>query len=136
MTVTIPESHRDLLERPIVVSLSTVMPDGQPQSTPIWTTMDGEHIIVNTARGRQKDRNLSLRSKATILIIDPEDDYHWIEIRGEVDEVSEVGAVDMINRLSLKYRGDAQYYKTPEAAQRETRVTFRIKPTHVNTSRS
>jgi PPOX class probable F420-dependent enzyme len=132
----IPDSHRDLFERPIVVALVTLMPDGTPQATPVWTMFDGTHVIVNSARGRQKDRNMQQRAKVTILAMDPEDAYRWIEVRGAVDEVTEVGAVDVINALAKKYVGVEQYYggfAPVERRDQETRVTFKIKPQRVLT---
>jgi PPOX class probable F420-dependent enzyme len=132
----VPDSHRDLLERPIVVALVTLMPDGQPQATPVWCDFDGENIIINTARGRQKDRNMQQRSRVTVLSIDPNDPYRWLEVRGEVSHVTEEGGVDVINRLAKKYRGVDEYYGgvTPvERRDQETRVNFIIKPVRVLT---
>ena len=98
----IPDQYRDLLERPIVVTLATVMPDGQPQASPVWFSFDGEHIWVNTARGRQKDRNMTERPQVTILssIGDP---HRYLEVRGVIDEVDEAGGLDHINALSARY---------------------------------
>ncbi|MBE0690091.1 MAG: PPOX class F420-dependent oxidoreductase [Anaerolineae bacterium] len=132
----IPESHRDLLDRPIVVALVTLMPDGWPQATPIWCLYDGEHVIVNTARGRQKDRNMKQRPHVTILSIDPDNPYRWLEVRGEVVAITEEGAVDVINTLAKMYRGTDSYYGgvTPlHLRDQETRVTFKVKPIRVLT---
>lgn len=132
----VPDSHRDLLDRPIVVALVTLMPDGQPQATPVWCDYDGTHVIINTARGRQKDRNMKARARVTVLSIDPDDPYRWLEVRGEVEDVTEQGGVETINRLAKKYRGVDQYYGgvTPiERRELETRVNFLIKPTRVLT---
>jgi PPOX class probable F420-dependent enzyme len=133
---TVPDSHRDLLDRPIVVALVTLMPDGQPQATPVWCDYDGTYVIINTARGRQKDRNMKARARVTVLSIDPQNPYRWLEVRGEVEEVTEEGGVETINRLAKKYRGVDQYYGgvTPiELREQETRVNFLIKPTRVLT---
>ena len=134
MAVSIPESHKHLLLDPIVVSLITVMPDGQPQATPVWVDYDGTYVIVNTARGRQKDRNMKPGAKVTILSINPKDDHDWLEVRGVVAEETEEGAVDVINSLSLKYRGNPDYYATaPEQRGKQQRVTYKIEPKRVNT---
>jgi PPOX class probable F420-dependent enzyme len=126
----IPESKRDLLERPIVVTLTTVMPDHSPQATPVWFSFDGTHIWINTARGRQKDRNMLERPVVSVLSVDPENPYRYLEVRGVVDEVTEDGAVDHINFLSGRYTGNPDYYKNnPQQRDRETRVIFKIKPT-------
>jgi PPOX class probable F420-dependent enzyme len=136
--IPIPDTHKDLLTGAVVVSLVTVMPDGTPQATPIWIDYDGTHLIVNTARGRQKDRNMQRRSKVAVLAIDPKNSYRWLEVRGEVDDISEEGAVEVINKLAKKYRGVDSYYggaAPAERATQETRVTYKIKPLHINHSR-
>nr|MCU0475444.1 PPOX class F420-dependent oxidoreductase [Anaerolineae bacterium] len=107
MSNLIPDSVKDLLDRPIVVTLVTLMPDNTPQATPVWFSWDGEHVWVNTARGRAKDKNLSQRRKATILAVDPQNPYRYLEIRGEVVESTEEGAVDHINFLSGRYTGNS-----------------------------
>jgi nitroimidazol reductase NimA-like FMN-containing flavoprotein (pyridoxamine 5'-phosphate oxidase superfamily) len=68
----IPDKYRDLLDRPIVVSLATLMNEGPPQVQPVWCNFDGTHILVNTEKGRQKYRNMSRRPSVTILAIDPD----------------------------------------------------------------
>lgn len=134
MSASIPDSHRDLFDRPVVVTLVTVMPDGQPQATPVWCMYDGTHVIVNTARGRQKDRNMTRDSKVTVLAVDPDNPYRYLEVRGTVAEVTEVGAVDVINALSERYTGKTPYYGSnapAELAQTEVRVTYKITPVRV-----
>jgi len=120
--VPIPDNVRDLFEKPFICALATIMPDGQPQVHPVWCDLDGEYIVVNTARGRQKDRNMSKRSKVTIFIVDPADDYHWVEARGHIADVSEEGANDVINRLSRKYTGHDYNNFVPG----QVRVTYKI----------
>ncbi|MBE2195075.1 MAG: PPOX class F420-dependent oxidoreductase [Anaerolinea sp.] len=126
----IPDHLKDLFsfERPIVCALGTVMPSGQPQLTPVWFDYDGTHLIINTARGRQKDRNMTRNAKVTILILDPQNPMHWAEVRGYVDEATEVGGHAMIKRLALKYRGKEEY-NLPEG---QVRVTYKIAVTKVN----
>ncbi len=132
MTATIPENMKDLLERPIVVTLVTLMPDNTPQATPVWFNWDGEYILVNTARGRAKDKNLSERRKATILSIDPSNPYRYLEIRGEVVSDTEEGGVDHINFLSGRYTGNSDYYKGNTVRMNaETRVIYKIRPIRV-----
>lgn len=130
MTDVLPPADKlDLLERPIVVTLVTVMPDGQPQATPVWFHWDGTHVWINTARGRQKDRNMLERPKVSILSVDPENPYRYLEVRGVVDQVTEEGGVDHINFLSGRYTGDSDYYgRNPAGKNKETRVIFKIKP--------
>ncbi len=128
--VQIPETHIDLLTRPIIVSLVTVMPDGQPQATPVWAdTVDGM-VRINTAAGRQKDKNLRERPMATVLVIDPENPYRWMEIRGKVVYESEGDDRAVIEKLSQDYVG------TPYQNHVDTdrRVTFHIAPERIVTS--
>jgi PPOX class probable F420-dependent enzyme len=136
VTVPIPDSFKDLLERPVVVALVTVMPNGQPQATPVWVDYDGTYVRVNTARGRQKDKNMKPGAKATILAIDPDNPYRWMEIRGQVVTESEAGALEHINALSAKYWGNPDYFASNEALRgKQQRVTYTIEPLRVNTSR-
>jgi PPOX class probable F420-dependent enzyme len=131
MAVQIRSDLQDLLERPIVAALVTLMPDNQPQATPVWFNWDGTHIWVNTARDRQKDHNMMARSQVTVLIIDHENPYRWLELRGTVDEITEEGAVDHINALSKRYFGREDFYgNNPELRHKETRVIYKIKPYH------
>jgi PPOX class probable F420-dependent enzyme len=133
MAGEIPQQYLDLFERPVVVGLVTLMPSGQPQATPVWCSYDGTHVLVNTARGRQKDFNMQRDEKVTVLAIDPENPYRWMEVRGKVAEISEDGAVDHINALAKKYRGDDDYYaRDPDLRSKETRVIYRITPVKVN----
>lgn len=133
---TIPQSHRDLFDRRVFAVLGTVMPSGQPQLTPIWVSFDGTHVVVNTARGRQKDRNLHRDGRATVCLYDPDNPYRWIEVRGRVVEETEEGGVEGINALSNKYNGQPDYYANqPGQRERETRVIYKIRPEHVTHSR-
>jgi len=133
----IPDKFSDLLERPIVVNLVTVMPDGQPQATPVWADYDGTYVRVNTARGRQKDKNMKVGAKVTVLVIDPNDDGRWMEIRGQVAVETEEGAVEHINSLSAKYGGNPDFFANKEDRRgKEQRVTYKIEPLRINTDGS
>lgn len=125
---SIPTELRDLFERPIVVSLATLLPDGSPQVQPVWCSADGDHILVNTEKSRQKYRNLSKRRMATLLAVDPDDDNRWVEIRGTVVEESEQGAREHIDQLAQRYLGVETY---PYHLEGDVRVVFRIEPRRV-----
>src|SRR5574339_127684 len=84
--------------------LGTTMPDSSPQVTPIWFNTDGEHILINTAKGRQKDRNMRARPQVALTILDPKKPYRYIQIRGVIVETTEEGAAEHISALSRKYR--------------------------------
>ncbi len=126
---TVPGSYRDLLDRPILISLATVQPDGQPQVTPVWADYVDGHVRINTAAGRQKHTNLIERPQVTVLVVDPDNGQRYIEIRGRVAEATEEGADDDIDTLAKKYLGvDSYPFRNPA----ETRVTFLIEPVHVS----
>ncbi len=128
----IPESHRDLLlpETRAYAYLATLMPDGSPQLTPLWVDTDGVYILLNSAKGRVKDKNMRARKQVAILITDPKDPFgRYIQIRGKVVEVTEEGALEHINKLSLRY--DEKPW-TPTAGQ--IRVIYKILPEKVYVS--
>jgi len=116
------------MERPILVGLATVQPNGQPQVTPVWADMVDGKVRVNTAVGRQKHTNLLARPQATILVVDPDNGQRFIEIRGRVVNSTEEGGDGVIDKLAHKYLGvDSYPWRNPA----ETRITFLIEPTRV-----
>ncbi len=119
----IPDNYLDLFQKKSFAHLATIMPDGSPQVTPVWVDYDGQYVIVNTARGRVKDRNMSLGARVAIEIMDADDPYRYIQVRGRVAEVTEAGAREHIDRLSLKYTG-APFKHRPG----EVRVIYKIAP--------
>ena len=129
--VTIPHSHRDLLARPVHGVLSTLMPDGQPQSSLVWIDYDGLDVLINTALERQKCRNMLNNPKVSLLVVDPEDTSRFIEVRGQVAEITTNGAIAHADRLTRRYTGKAQFYGDiypVERQSQETRVIVRIRP--------
>lgn len=132
MSTTIPEAYYDLLSAPNFVTLVTLMPDGQPQASVLWSSFDGEHVVLNTARGRQKDKNLAHDPRVTVIAYDRENPYRYIEIRGIAEDITNEGALEHINSLSLAYRGYEDYYKNmPQLRGVEQRMKFKIKPLRV-----
>jgi PPOX class probable F420-dependent enzyme len=128
VNVPIPSTHLDLLTRPIHGVLTTMMPDGQPQSSLVWCDYDGECARVNTTLQRQKGQNLSANPKATLLIVDPEDTARYIEIRGEM-ELVQAGArehLDEITRQYTKHPGYYGYIYPVEQRTKETRIICRL----------
>jgi len=127
----IPDEYLDLLtEKTAFAHLATKSEDGSLQSTPVWIDFDGDHVVVNTARGRLKDQNLQERPTVALSIHDPDDPYRYLEVRGKVAEETEEGAEDHIDAMSRKYLGKDQY---PFAEQGEIRVIYKIKPNHYTT---
>ena len=94
----IPESHKDLFQKPAFGSFTTLMPDGSPQTTPVWVDFANGKVIVNTALGRQKDKNVRHDPRVAITLIDPENPYRYLEIRGKVDEITQDGAENTSTR--------------------------------------
>jgi PPOX class probable F420-dependent enzyme len=131
MPVLIPSSHADLLrpEKKAFAHLALVTSRGEPHVTPMWFDFDGEHIIINTARGRLKDRILQKRPVVALAVTDPANPYRYIQIRGPVVFETEEGAFDQICDLRLKYHGDRNYPRYPG----QVRVTYKIVPEHVTT---
>jgi hypothetical protein len=129
MAEIIPEKYRDLFEKKAFASLGTLMPDGRPQVTPVWCDFDGEHIIFNSAKGRQKDRNVRRDPRVALAIIDPDNPYRYLEIRGKVVEITEQGADAHIDKMAKKYLGQDKY---PFRQPGEVRVLYKIKPEHTS----
>ncbi len=128
MATPIPESHKDLLEGPIYVELATHMKDGSIQVNPVWCNYDGEYILINSALGRVKDQNMRRNPKVTILASDPNNPYRWLEVRGEVVEITQDGADNHIDDLAELYLGQRPY---PFRAEGEVRVIYKIEPQRV-----
>ena len=84
MSQAIPEKYRDLFQKRAFASLGTLMPDGSPQVTPVWCDFDGEYVIFNSAKGRRKDRNVRRDPRVALAIMDPDNPYRYLEIRGHV----------------------------------------------------
>ena len=91
-SVNVPKEYSDLVEKRALAYLATIMPDGSPQVTPVWFDMFEGHFRVNTARGRQKDRNMTRDPRVALSIQDPEDPYRYMQVRGVVVETTEESA--------------------------------------------
>jgi len=132
----IPASHLDLLQQPIVVVLATVMPGGQPQVNCVWCLYDGTHLRLFTWRGTQKERNLRQRPQATILVIDPQNPYRYLEIRGTVEEVTSDGAEALADQLTQRYVNQPTFFGHVESEEKRDHIKLvacRIRPTRVVT---
>jgi PPOX class probable F420-dependent enzyme len=125
---TIPDSHADLFQKKSFANLVTLMPGGDPQVTPVWVDYDGKHILINTAQGRQKDKNLERDGRVALCILDPDNPYRYIEIRGKVAARTFDGADQHIDAMAKKYLGQDKY---PFRQPNEVRVLYKIQPQHV-----
>jgi len=121
----IPQKYLDLFQKPCFANLATLMPDGRPQVTPVWCDYDGTYVVVNTAKGRQKDRNMRRDKRVSLSIMDPKNPYRYLEVRGTVAEITEEGASEHIDKMAKKYLGLDKY---PNAQPGEVRVLYKIRP--------
>jgi PPOX class probable F420-dependent enzyme len=129
MSANIPERYMDLFEKKAFANLATVMPDGTPQVTPVWIDFDGNHLLVNSARGRQKDKNMERNPSVSLSIMDPDNPYRYLEVRGRVAEITEEGAEDHIDKMAKKYIDQDKY---PWRRPGEVRVLYKIEPQHTS----
>lgn len=128
VTVPVPASHLDLLTRPICGVLTTLMPDGQPQSSLVWVDHDGECATVNTTLERQKGMNLVADPRLSLLVVDPDSTGRFIQIRGEA-ELIRAGSLEHLDELTRKYTRHPRFYgyvHPLEQQEHETRVICRI----------
>lgn len=123
----IPASHEDILRKRAFAHVATVSEAGIPQVTPVWVDYDGEHVLINSAKGRKKDKNLRANPHVAVSVLDPDDPYRYLGLQGEVVEITEEGAFEHIHSLAQKYWG-RPYHQLGEG---ETRVIYKIKPTRV-----
>lgn len=131
MFINIPNDFQDLISDDVksFAFLATTMSNGSPQVTPVWFNTDSSHLLINSAKGRIKDINMRNRPNVAIVIVDPQDPYRYIQIRGRVVEITEVRAREHINALSKKYRGKDVFEVPPN----EIRVIYKISIEKTNT---
>ena len=125
--MTFPTDFLDLFtdETKALLYLATTMPDGSPQVSPVWFSIDGDYVLINTKEGRTKDKNMKARPRVAMVIQDPNDQDRYLGMRGEVVEFTREGADEHINRLSLKYYDKPWTYR-----EGQRRIINRIKPLH------
>ena len=122
-----PDAFLDLLQqKKAFANLATIMPDGSPQVTPVWFDYVDGIIRVNTAKGRVKARNMKEGSAVALAIMDPDNPYRYLQVRGRVRRIVEAGADRHIDALAKKYLGKDKY---PFAQPGEVRVMYEIEPT-------
>ena len=133
MSLLIPEKFLDLFSRPILCGITTINPDGHPHSVPVWCDYDGTHVRVNFRMGTKKVRNIKADGKLCLLVIDPQNAGHWIEIQGHAAELigEEHGARKHINQLSQKYTGNP-VYKPYGAGSSQDRLMVVIEAVKIN----
>jgi len=123
----LPEDYKDILESTALAHVATVGPNGEPQNTPVWFDFDGEHLKFSQTKARQKYRNVGREPRIALSIVDPENDYRYIEVRGEVVRIDEDPNLDFINAMAKKYLDMDKY---PFHQPGDERVVVVIEPRH------
>lgn len=129
---TIPATHADLLTTKLAfANVATLNPDGSPQVTPVWVDFDGTHVLINTAKGRVKAKNLAREPRVALSISDPDNAYRYLGIQGRVVEMTEKGGDAHIDKMAKKYLGKDSY---PFRTAGEVRLIVKISPDKVHTN--
>ena len=129
---SIPEKYLDLFgSKKAFANLATIMPDGSPQVTPVWFDYKDGRVRINTARGRVKARNMKVGTKIAIAVLDPDNPYRYVQVRGTIISETENGADAHIDSLAKKYLGQDRY---PFRQSGEQRVMYEVNPTSVQAS--
>jgi PPOX class probable F420-dependent enzyme len=123
MAAAVPEKYLDLFQKKAFGAFTTLMPDGSPQTTPVWVDHRDGQVWVNSAVGRLKDRNVRRDARVAVTIIDPDNPYRYVEVRGQVKEITESGADAHIDAMAKKYMGVDKY---PLRQPGERRVLYKI----------
>ena len=123
-----PPAPRDVFDKTAFAHVPTVGAAARPQSTPVWVDYDGTHVRFNTARGRIKDRNLERNPQVALSVLDPDNPYRYLQVRGRVVEMTEQGADAHIDALAKKYLDQDRY---PFRRPGEVRVMVKIAPDSV-----
>lgn len=131
MPVNLPPHLVQLIDKKTFVHLATVMPDGSPQVSPVWIDHEGGYIVINSAKGRVKDRNIRRNPKVALSLVDPDNPYQTVSVRGRVVEITEKGADRHIDRMAKKYLGQDKY---PYRKASEVRVIYKVLPDQVSES--
>jgi PPOX class probable F420-dependent enzyme len=127
-TTTVPESLVDILDDKGFAHLATLGPDGAPQVSPVWYDWDGTYVLVSHTKERQKFRNVKRDARVALSILDPDNPYRYLEIRGVVEEIVDDPDKTLIHKLAKKYRDLDSY---PYDGPGDNRVIFKIKPNKV-----
>jgi len=128
---SIPATHADLLTKRSFAHVATLNADGSPQVTPVWVDFDGTNVLINTARGRVKARNLAREPRVALSIADPDNPYRYLGIQGRVVEMTEAGGDAHIDKMAKKYLGRDTY---PFRRPGERRVIVKIAPEKIHTN--
>lgn len=126
----LPPKVKAMLQKPVFVHLATAMDDGSPQVSPVWVDVDGDTILINSAEGRLKDKNVRGDKRVAISATDPDNPYRAIMIRGRVIEITNDGAEAHIDKMAKKYMGKDKY---PYHSADSKRVIYKIEAEKIAT---
>jgi PPOX class probable F420-dependent enzyme len=129
MPDTFTDGARALIAKQVLAHVASLDADGSPNVTPVWVELDGDDLVINTALGRAKARNLASDARVAVSIVDPEDNHGVVALRGTVVGFTTVGADEVIDRLAMKYTGEDSY---PFRREGEVRVTVTIRPDRIS----
>jgi PPOX class probable F420-dependent enzyme len=118
------EKAKKLIDGKNLASVATLMPDGSPQVAPVWVDREGDYVVLNAARSRQRTKNLKRDPRVAISIYDQNNPYSNISIRGEAVEITEEGAEDHIDSMQMKYHGSPKY---PNHNPKDPRVLIKVR---------
>ena len=128
MPAQLSDKARELIHRPILATLAPIDGQGRPHLTPLWIDLDGDDLIINTAQGRAKARHIEANPEVGVTVIDPDDPYNVVALRGTVTDITTDGADAHIDALAKKYLGVDSY---PMRRADEVRITGRIRPDRI-----
>lgn len=121
----VPESHADILDKIAFAHVATIGPDGAPQNNPVWFDWDGELLSFSQTTTRQKYRNVQRDPRIAVSVIDPDNPYRYLELRGTVESIDDDASNAFIDQMAKKYIGEDQY---PWHQPGDHRMIVRIRP--------
>lgn len=134
MSIAIPDSHLDLLNDPVVVTLTTIAENGDPYSIVTWKRWDGECIRITSDAGTRKHRNIVANAKVAVLVLDPKNTQRYLSIGGIVEDIVATGVVEELDKQTQHFTGHEHYFGAHEPVENEATfdgVFFKIRPTRV-----
>lgn len=126
-TTVIPETHAALLNSTALAHVATIGPDGEPQVNPVWFDWTGEELLFSQTTTRQKYKNVQRNARIALSIVDPENPYRYLEVRGTVVRIDDDPDKAFIDKMAQKYLGQEKY---PWSRPGEQRVVIVVRPEH------
>lgn len=131
--MTLSSEVAEWFEQEVFAAFATKSPDGSLNLTPVWVDHDGEHVLVNTLRGRRKEKNVRRDPTVALMALDPADPYRYVTVQGSVVALTEAGAADHYRALARRYTGEEDRYERRYGDEERSRVILEIEPETVTT---